>query len=175
MVFAWFVSSVLTGTGVQASPPEDDVELKALFDQDQADRRTSGGSLEELLARAKRDEERLARVKELYVAGVPRTGADWFHAALVLQHAQEADDILLAHEMALASIAAGDPRARWLAAATEDRFLRRIGRSQRFGTQYESTEGPPTLAETATGVTDHLREALSVPPLPEPGAELGRQ
>ena len=149
--------------------PADNQELKTLFEQDQADRANAapGG---DLLAVAKRDGLRLARVKELYVSGVPRTGADWFHAALILQHGPDATDTLLAHEMAIAALAAGDPRARWLAAATEDRFLRRLGRPQRFGTQYESTGGPATLAETDPGVTDHLRAAVSVPPLPQSGA-----
>ena len=171
---AAFATAAISQTPGDPRAAVDNEELKTLFAQDQADRATpvAGG---DLLAMAKRDELRLARVKELYAAGAPRTGADWFHAALVLQHGADAADILLAHEMAIAALAAGDPRARWLTAATEDRFLRRIGRPQRFGTQYESTGGPMALAETEPGVTDHLRAAVAVPPLPPPGATFPAQ
>jgi hypothetical protein len=75
--------------------------------------------------------------------------------------------------MTIAALVLGEPRAAWLAAATEDRFLRGLGRAQRFGTQYESSgpSSPMRLAEVEGGVTDALRKVLKVPPLPEPGAE----
>src|SRR5207247_9723638 len=101
---------------------------------------------------------RLGRTRELYASGSPRTASDCFHAALILQHSSEADDYLLAHEMSVAAVAQGQKDARWLAAASEDRFLMKIGRMQRFGTQYEPADEPGRyrLAPTEHQRTDRL-------------------
>ena len=95
-------------------------------------------------------------MKELYAAGSLKTGTDWLNAAFILQHGNEPDDFLLAHEMCIAAVAKGEDKARWLAAASEDRFLRQIGRPQRFGTQWEPGDTPGTfkLAPTDPGVSD---------------------
>jgi hypothetical protein len=116
-----------------------------------------------------RDREREARVKALYEAGEIRTGSDHYHAAMILQHGHEPEDFLLAHEFCVVALAKGEPRARWLAAATEDRFLMKIGRPQRFGTQYRSSgpDDPVKLHEVGPGVTDGLRMELGVPTLEE--------
>src|SRR5262249_23106860 len=67
----------------------------------------------------------------------------------------------------IVAIAKGEENAKWLAAATEDRFLMNIGRPQRFATQYRS-DGPNAefkLYTVGPGVTDELRRALNVPTL----------
>lgn len=153
-----------------------------MFKEDQADRAPAEkeGKRVDWSVVAKRDEARLARVKELYAANRLRTGADYYHAAMVLQHAQVAEDFLLAHELCVVAIGKGEERAKWLAAASQDRYLMNIGRPQRFGTQYRSN-GPGTdwyLYETDTGVTDELRKAYNVPPLDkarERAAEINRR
>ena len=148
--------------------PADNAELARLFKEDQDDRKPAVTDIDWKVVKP-RDDARLARVKELYAAGRLQTGPDWLRAALILQHGNEADDFLLAHEMCIAAVAKGEDGARWLAAASEDRFLRKIGRPQRFGTQWEpgDTPGTFTLAPTDAGVTDQLRAALGVPPLAE--------
>jgi hypothetical protein len=116
-----------------------------------------------------RDRRREARVKELYEAASLRTGKDFYRAAMVLQHATRPEDFLLAHEFCAVALTKGDKDARWLAAATEDRYLMNIGRPQRFGTQYRSA-GPDQsikLYEVGPGVTDALRRELGVPALAE--------
>jgi hypothetical protein len=148
---------------------QDDGEVARLFKEDQDDRAPleKEGKPVDWSVVGKRDEARLARVKELYAAHRLRTGADYYHAAMVLQHAQVAEDFLLAHELCVAAIAQGEERAKWLAAASQDRYLMNIGRPQRFGTQYR-TDGPGTawyLYQTDTGVTDELRKAFNVQPL----------
>ena len=147
-------------------------ELRTLFEADQADRQRSHSEIDWAVV-SRRDAVRLRRVKELYHSGAVLTGKDWFRAALVLQHSPVADDHLLAHEMCIAALALGERSAASLAAATEDRFLRGIGRRQRFGTQYEGAghSGPLVLAEIEQGVTDALRAVLDVPPLPPAGTE----
>jgi len=98
-----------------------------------------------------------------------QTGADCYHAAMILQHGDIAEDYLLAHELCVVAIVKGEDRARWLAAASEDRFLMNIGRPQRFGTQYrsEGVGGTVRLCEVEPGVTDELRSAMDVPSLKE--------
>jgi hypothetical protein len=95
---------------------------------------------------------------------------------LILQHGSEADDYLLAHEMSMAAVVRGEENARWLAAATEDRFLMQIGRKQRFGTQYEPADEPGKyrLASMDPGVTDELRAVLGTPSLAEAKAAAGQ-
>jgi hypothetical protein len=152
----------------QASPPSDNAELARIFQEDQDDRKPGLHGID--WAKLKpRDDARLARIRELYASDALRTGADWFHAALILQHSNEADDYLLAHEMSVAAVALGHKEARWLTAASEDRFLRRIGRKQRFGTQYEPADKPGSLelAPTEPQVTDALREVLGIQSLAE--------
>ena len=142
---ATFVGLVLlcaaAGMATQRSEvaPTDNAELARLFKEDQDDRKPAITDMDWKVVKP-RDDARLARVKELYAAGRLQTGADWLRAAFILQHGNEPDDFLLAHEMCIAAIAKGEDRARGLAAASEDRFLRRIGRPQRFGSQWEPGE-----------------------------------
>jgi len=109
-------------------------ELARLFTEDQADRMADPIDKETIVPR---DRVRLARVKQLYQGQKLQTGPDYFHAAMVLQHAHDTDDYLLAHEFCVVAISKGVERAKWLAAASEDRFLVNSGRLQRFGTQYQ--------------------------------------
>ena len=139
-------------------------ELARLFTEDQADRKTDSIDWEEV---GPRDRLRLARVKQLYRGQKLQTGLDYFHAAMVLQHGREADDYLLAHEFCIVAISKGVENAKWLAAASEDRFLTNTGRLQRFGTQYQidNPSGRWSLQEVSPEVEDSLRSMLNVPSL----------
>ena len=88
---------------------------------------------------------------------------------MILQHGDVAEDYLLAHEFCVVAISKGDKRAKWLAAASEDRFLMNIDRPQRFATQFRC-DGPNCefhLYKLDAGVTDELRKVLDVPSLAE--------
>jgi len=144
-------------------------ELQRVFEADQDDRRGGNVALIDWEKVGARDRVREARVKELYMSGLLSTGEDYYHAAMVLQHAPEEEDFLLAHSLCIVSISKGEMRAKWLAAATLDRFLMRIKRPQQFGTQYscDSLEGPMTLYSTSEQITDALRGEFDVPPIAE--------
>lgn len=150
-------------------PMQDNEELWQLFQADQRERSPEDDQVVDLSSVTARDIARLKRVKELYREGKIRTGADYFYAALILQHSNDSvEDYLLAHDFCLISIIKGDNRARWLAAATEDRFLISLGRPQRFGTQYRvDDEGGWQLYDVDPNVTDSLRRAMNVPSLEE--------
>lgn len=149
--------------------PRDNPEQTRLYEQDQADRIPEGGMPIDWTVVGPRDRVREARVKALYEAGEVRTGQDYRRAAMILQHAVRPEDFLLAHEFCVVALAKGERDARWLAAATEDRFLMNIGRPQRFGTQYRSSGpvDPVRLYQVEPGVTDRLRRELEVPTLAE--------
>jgi MoaF N-terminal domain len=161
-------ASPATGAAPEATPPASNAELAQIVEDDQTDRQAKSFEDIDWAVVSKRDLARLSRTKELYAQGRLRTGEDWQRAALVLQHSNEADDYLLAHDMTLAALRLGEKSAGWLAAATEDRFLHQIGRKQRFATQYAPAgPGKFRLAETDPAVSDELRDAVGVPSLAE--------
>ncbi len=145
-------------------------ELETLFAQDQADRHPLPNQSIDWTIVQPRDQARLTRVKEIYTANGLQTGADYYYAAMILQHGKTPDDYLLAHEFCIVAVSKGEHRAKWLAAASEDRFLLSIGRPQRFGTQSIMTQSNPQLQKSpiAPGITNHLRHQLNVPALELP-------
>ncbi len=155
----------------QAMPgPQDNAEVKRLHDEDQADRKAFKIDWSVV---DQRDRARGAHVKELYETNQLKTGNDYYSAALILQHATTAEDHLLAHELCVVAVSRGIQKAKWLAAASEDRFLMTIGRPQRFGTQFQSVAGGPVqLYEIEAGVTDELRRLMDVRALQEAKEEI---
>ena len=157
-------------TALTQTPP-DNAELIRLHNEDQSDRTPADGKTIDWSIVGPRDKARLARTKELYSQNQLITPNDYYHAALILQHGSVPEDFLLAHEFCIVAISKGknDKHTRWLAAASEDRFLMNIGRPQRFGTQYQAV--PPTapykLYQVDKGVTDELRRQMNTPSLAE--------
>lgn len=148
-----------------ADSAADNAELASLFKGDQADR-SPGSAPADWHAMEKNDLARQARVRELLDSGGVKTARDYFHAAMVFQHAEGADGVQLAHELAMIGACLGDKNSRWLAAASYDRMLMNLDRPQRFGTQYRSDEnGVTKLYRNSDGVTDAMRAALNVPSL----------
>jgi len=165
----------LTSAQVPSAPAKDNPELARLMDEDQADRIPGAKSIDWKIV-GPRDVARIKRVKELYTQNQLKTGGDYYHAAMILQHSDIADDYLLAHELCVAAISKGDKRGKWLAAASEDRFLMTIARPQRFATQFRC-DGPNCefhLYKMDEGVTDELRRVLDVPSLAEAKAREAR-
>lgn len=166
---------------VAAQHSADHPELARLFTADQADRTPPPNPPRDFLVGLEaRDSTRRTRVAELLAAGVPRTGADFHHAAMVMQHGTRAADYLRAHELATVAAALGHAPARWLMAASLDRFLLSIGRPQRFGTQsrFVEAERRYVMEPVEEGVTDDMRRVLDVPALQDAQArlaELNRQ
>jgi hypothetical protein len=118
-----------------------------------------------------RDAERRVQVKAELVAGRVRTSADFYNAALVMQHGQGIEDIRMAH--AFATIAASldplDRSARWLKAASWDRMMTTMNKPQWYGTQYTRDANGKwlLLPMDETAVTDAQRMELATPTLAE--------
>ncbi len=151
---------------VALSAAEVSEDLSHLYAEDQSDRTTQPINWDVV---SPRDAARLARVKQFYRGGLLQAGMDFYHAAMILQHSPNTDDYLLAHEFCVVAISLGVEQAKWLAAASEDRFLMNVKRPQRFGTQYQINEpnGDWSLYEVGPEVQDSLRSAFNVPALVE--------
>jgi len=80
--------------------------------------------------------DREAQVRTLLAAGELKTGDDFEEAAFIFQHGNDAEHCLFAHVLAMEAVVKGNLSARWIAAATLDRYLQSIKQRQVFGTQY---------------------------------------
>jgi len=147
----------------------DNAEIAALFKSDQSAReniRPEQFRDREFVARMiEGDRARRERARVLLREGGLRTGGDFYHAAFIFQHGSLPEDYLLAHTLAVASAARGNRDAAWIAAATLDRYLQKIGQKQIYGTQYLSGRETGATMEPYDRnlVPDTLREALGVP------------
>lgn len=175
---AWIVAaSLATAAATQPVPGFAQVadsaisrELRELYEADQADRQFSTApTLEQLEKMAEGDRVRRSRVWELVHAGALVDAADYYHAAMVLQHGDGSEDILIAHILATVAAYKGDERGRWLSAAALDRYLHRTDQPQRLGTQYvrESADAPWTQGAYIDRLPDSIRREFGVQPLAE--------
>ena len=108
-------------------PVADNSKLTELYAIDQAARQAKNIDWTKL---SSEDEKRRQEVHRMLASGEVRTGADYWHAAMVYQHGTTPDDYLLAHVLAVDAISLGSKEARWLSAATLDRYLRAIWQPQ---------------------------------------------
>jgi hypothetical protein len=162
--------AIKTMHGQQAQP--DNTEMRQIFDEDQKDRdwgtqlRPGTAQMNKML---RDDALHQKRVRELLADDKLRTGKDFLEASFVFQHGDKPDDYLLAHILALVSIAKGNPEGRWISAATLDRYLQKIDQPQVFGTQYftkDMSAGAWTQEPfNRVLVPEALRKNLCVPDL----------
>ena len=115
------------------SPVADNPALTEMFTVDQKARE---GDPIDWAKLTKDDEQRRNDLRQMLSTGGVRTGNDYYHAALIFQHGQNPDDYLMAHVLAMDAVAQGSKEARWLSAATLDRYLLSIWQPQVFGTQF---------------------------------------
>ncbi|MGI0119110.1 hypothetical protein [Zooshikella sp. RANM57] len=124
--------------------------LLALYESDQDDRQQSSVSKhpdQQTIAAwnkiSERDQQRTKRVIAITKQDILSTADDYYHAAMVLQHSQSTEGYYLAHQLCLNALKINPhhDKARYLAAASLDRYL--IGQHcpQLFGTQYVIEDG----------------------------------
>lgn len=140
-------------------------EMKAMFDADQAARQDISKIVPLELFKA--DAERRKRTRALVRAGQLGSADDYYHAAFIFQHGSEPADYLLAHTLAVAAVAEGRADAKWIAAATLDRYLQELHQPQIYGTQFTTEMDGITTQEPYDRelIPDTLRKVLGVPSL----------
>lgn len=141
-------------------------EMAAIFEADQTDRQNANIDWSVI---SPADDKRRSRTKQLLDTGALQSGDDYYHAAFVFQHGNEANDYLVAHLLATIAVARGRPDAVWIASATLDRYLQAIDKPQILGTQYTIPENGPATQEPYDRalISDAMRKALRVPSLEE--------
>jgi hypothetical protein len=86
------------------------------------------------------DAARREQARALLASGTITSAQDFHYAAFIFQHGQDARDYLLAHILAIEAVVRGDASAKWISAASLDRYLQAIGQPQVFGTQYSDRD-----------------------------------
>lgn len=143
----------------------DNVELAKMYQEDQAVRSVPFESIDWEKV-SKQDLQHRVRVAELLKEDKVQTANDYFHAAMIYQHASDKDGYKLAHELSVIGAIKGNKTSIWLSAASWDRFLNSMKENQRFGTQYSSKDGKTfELNTTDEMVSDSMRKAMSCPTL----------
>ncbi|MGA2606826.1 MAG: hypothetical protein ABSH01_05140 [Terriglobia bacterium] len=114
-----------------------------------------------------RDEQRHAEVRKILAEGKINSGREYFFAALIFQHSSAPVDLMFAHMLAVTAVAKGNAGAKWMAAATLDRYLWSIKQSQIFGTQFHKGTDQKWTMEPydRTTVSYSIRATWCVVPL----------
>jgi hypothetical protein len=118
-------------------------------------------------AMRERDRERCRRADELIAVRALQDADDYYHAARLFQHGETPDVAWNAHTLALRAAELGHRPARWMAAATYDRWCMYQGKPQKYGTNYVSDGVRQRLWDERHGVT--LVTPLRVPCAAEEG------
>jgi hypothetical protein len=109
---------------------------------------------------------RRAELRELHRRGELVSAGDKLAAVVVWMDSDDAGDVQLAHDVALAAMGK-EPSARPLAAFAFDRLRLLAGRPQKFGTQVVVRDGRRVLWEVDATTTDSERAKWGVPGLAE--------
>ncbi len=161
-------------------PPEtDNLRVEELHNADQKDREKPYSSSKDVEALKLRDLARRTEVQELMGRGEINTQNDLYRAAVVFLHGAEPKDFLTAHRLAAIAAIQGHRGARWLVAASLDRFLMSVALPQIYGTQFErDDEGNRyqlRLPIDDASLLHFEKRFFGVPPVMERLAQLNRK
>ena len=163
------------------SSSRDSAEVKRIFQEDQADRNIDYESMTEQQRKQWRESAHAhdvlhyKQMTDIMARGEMHTGADFERAAVIFQHGLNTNDYLLAHTLAVIAISKGRSQARWLAAASLDRYLHSMHQPQIYGTESLGTPGHWTLDPyNRTLISEPLRSDLCVPDQAEQQRSLQR-
>lgn len=140
--------------------------IRFLFEQDQLARATPSGSID-----LSGDSLRLSEAIKIYEEFNPFSdfsADDLYMLGMIFQHGPNVEDSKRAMELSELSGEKGNKKGKWLAAAAEDRYLTRIGKKQKWGTQFIKQAGgewaqSPMQTDEESGITDEMRVERDVP------------
>ncbi|HUC52979.1 MAG TPA: hypothetical protein VMR90_02975 [Candidatus Cybelea sp.] len=153
-------------TAKTQNPPKVSDAIHQLFAEDGEDAGNgiSKFSEEQLTARGNARRE---KVRALLAAGELKTGEDFHEAAFIFQHRNNPEDYLFAHVLAMEAVVKGSDEAKWIEAATMDRYLQSIGQPQVFGTQYPLDPNLPHQSHPPAGSQAAFRSGRTLAPYNE--------
>ena len=143
-------------------------ELQTLLraDQDERINHPEVGT-PEYLALRERDAERRKRFQKIVASEELEELEDYYNAAWILNHGETIEEIWQAHLLAKKAAELGLSRARWLAAATYDRWLMYQGKPQKYGTQIVPDGKRQRIWDVDPRTSDAKRAEWDVPSLAE--------
>ena len=161
-------------------PPEtDNLRLEELYAGDQKDREGVLSTQQQVEQLRSRDSARRKEVFEMITGGNVNTVNDLYRAAVIMLHGAEPKEFLTAHRLAVMASVNGHKPARWLAAASLDRFLMSIGLPQTYGTQFEHNPEDGRyqlrLPIDDSAILHFEKRFFNVPPVIERLAQLNRK
>ncbi len=134
-----FAASLAAQSSVSSTQPAPAKTVHQLYDEDQDDLPgPAHGNVSKITEQEyiPRLEQRKNQIRVMLAEGTIKTGEDFYYASFIFQHGTTADDYLFAHVLAMDAVVKGYDTAKWIAAATLDRYLQMIKQPQIFGTQY---------------------------------------
>ena len=143
----------------QAASPH----LLALFAADQAARRLPANVVPQDIN--VEDSQRRLNVLGFLHSSQALSARDFVYSAYIFQHGDCPEHFLFANKLAQLALNANDPEARWIYAATLDRYLMSLGKLQKFGTQYTLVGSELVLYPVDPATTDEERAQYNVPAL----------
>jgi hypothetical protein len=148
-------------------------EMKRIYSEDQRGRHPGDWTAERWSELAKSDRLRRQEARGLLENKELHTADDFARAAFVFQHGESKEDYLLAHTLALASLALGNKGAAWIAAATLDAYLQAVNQPQIFGTRFVIKNGKaiPKPSYDSNAIPEQLRRQLGLPSLEVEGEQ----
>jgi hypothetical protein len=150
----------------EKSDPNISIRVKQLFDEDQA-RESSAKNGKDWSVIELEDRKRQEEISRYLEKGQINSADDLYHAAMIFQHGNCVEHYRLANQLAEKAVSKGSNDAKWLYAATLDRYLMKQGKPQKFGTQFVKVEpeGKWQLYPVDPATTDEERARYNVPPL----------
>lgn len=143
-------------------------ELLALYQADRYEHANQAKfNTPEYKAMRARDLDRRERVLEMAAANELQSAEDYFHAGWIMNHGDTPTDAEYSHRFAMRSSEMGHRPARWLAAASYDRWQMYQGKPQKYGTNYVFDGQSDRLWDVDPATTDADRAEWDVPPLAE--------
>ena len=152
-----------------ASYEKINIRLQQLHDADQQERYAldKDNSEEAWDTITKNDVARRQIVEDMIKNNELVAPIDFYHAAMIFQHGSTLDDIWQAHTLAKKAAQLGYDKAKWLTAASYDRWLMYQKKPQKYGTQYTDYGQGVVLYKYDPETTDDERKQMNVPPLEE--------
>lgn len=154
--------------------PKISKRMKKMFQQDQSARHGIMSHKDRWAKLEKGDQARRVEVMRYLAEGKLASADDFFNAAMIFQHGTCADHYKLANQFSEKAMNMGNHDARWLYAASLDRYLMTLGKPQKYGTQYQQNQktGKWELYTVDPATTDEERARYDVPPMAETQKQL---
>ena len=146
---------------------KDNKVLKKIYEADQADRLTKNPDWNRII---KNDKIRICQAELLVAENKVHTSNDYFRIAMIFQHGNDSTAYKLARDLSEKAVMLDNKNtiAKWLMAASHDRYLLSKNMPQVYGTQYLTIEKNYYLRKIDTTQVSNLkRKEFGVRTIPE--------